>query len=81
MRGLKNFYIEKSMRELKKEIWPHKVVLDAHTFEASITEMEIWLGKQLGTFKGRWNVVHVSNQIHFYFKEGLDATMFSLRWQ
>lgn len=65
------------MRELKKELWPHKVVLDTPD---SITEIEIWLGSRLGTFKGRWNVVYHHNQTHFYFRMGEDATLFSLRW-
>lgn len=65
------------MRELKKELWPHKIVIDT---PESITEMEVWLGKQLGTFKGRWNVVYKYDQTDFYFKKSEDATIFSLRW-
>ena len=68
------------MRELKKEVWPHKVVINSPDTGTNITEMEIWLGTQLGTYKGRWHVVVASKQVHFYFKEGVDATMFALRW-
>ena len=65
------------MRELKKELWPYKVTIDT---PESITKMEIWLGKQLGTFKGRWNVVYQYNRTDFYFKDQGDATLFALRW-
>lgn len=65
------------MRILKKELWPHKVTLDEPD---SVTEIEIWLGEKLGTFKGRWNVVYQHNKTYFYFKDGKDATMFALRW-
>lgn len=65
------------MRVLKKELWPYRVVLNA---PESITEMEVWLGLQLGTFKDRWNVVYHSDQTHFYFRLGEDATLFALKW-
>jgi len=68
------------MRILKKEVWPYKVKVNKNEFTTSVTEMEIWLGEQLGTFKGRWNVVYQSKEIYFYFRDGKDATMFSLRW-
>lgn len=68
------------MRELKKELWPYKVKVGEHEFTNSITDMELWLGEQLGTFKGRWNVVYHHNQTEFYFRHGEDATLFALRW-
>lgn len=68
------------MRILKKELWPYKVKVNGNEFNTSITEMEVWLGEQLGTFKGRWNVVYQSKEIYFYFRESKDATIFSLRW-
>jgi len=68
------------MRVLRKELWPYKVKVNDKEFTTSITEMEIWLGEQLGTFKGRWNVVYQYNQTDFYFREGRDATLFALRW-
>ena len=69
------------MRELKKELWPYKVKVNHKEFTESITEMELWLGKQLGTFKGCWNVVYQTEYTtYFYFRESKDATIFSLRW-
>ena len=68
-----------AMRELKKELWPYRVVVNNDT-KNDITPMELWLGEQLGTFKGRWNVVYQYNETHFYFKQGKDATFFALRW-
>lgn len=65
------------MRELKKELWPYKVMLDKPD---SVTEIEVWLGSQLGTFKGRWNVVYQHNKTYFYFRNQADAVIFSLRW-
>ena len=69
-----------TMRMLKKELWPYKVKVNDKEFTTSITEMEIWLGEQLGTFKGRWNVVYQYNQTDFYFRLQEDAMIFSLRW-
>jgi len=68
------------MRELRKELWPYKVKVNENEFTTSITEMEIWLGEKLGTFKGRWNVVYWSNETYFYFRKQEDAVIFSLRW-
>lgn len=67
------------MRELKKELWPHKVVLNSD-WKDEITKVEIWLGQQLGTFKGRWTVVYQYNRTDFYFRNEQDATLFALRW-
>lgn len=69
-----------TMRRLKKELWPYKVKVNDKEFTTDITEMEIWLGEQLGTFKGRWNVVYQYNRTDFYFREQEDAMIFSLRW-
>ncbi len=68
------------MRVLKKELWPWKIKVNEAEFTTSVTEMEIWLGEQLGTFKGRWNVVYQSKHTYFYFRKGEDATLFALRW-
>ena len=68
------------MRELKKELWPYKVKVGEKEFTTNITDIELWLGEQLGTFRGRWNVVYHHNCTEFYFREGRDATMFALRW-
>ncbi len=68
------------MRILKKELWPYKVKVNEDQSDISITDMEVWLGQQLGTFKGRWNVVYQHNRTDFYFKDGKDATLFSLKW-
>lgn len=67
------------MRELKKELWPVRVVVNPDEI-SSITTMEVWLGETLGTFRGRWNVVYQHNETHFYFKDERDATWFSLKW-
>ena len=68
------------MRVLKKKLWPYKVEVKGVEFSTSVTEIELWLGEQLGTFRGRWNVVYKSNHTYFYFRESRDATMFALRW-
>jgi hypothetical protein len=68
------------MRCLKKEIWPHKVKVNEDQSSNSITEIEVWLGKQLGTFKGRWNVVYHYDKTYFYFREQQDAVLFALKW-
>jgi len=67
------------MRELKKELWPYRIVINSD-IKNDITPVELWLGEQLGTFKGRWNVVYRVNETHFYFRLGEDAMLFSLRW-
>lgn len=69
------------MRELRKELWPYKVKVNDNEFTVSVTEMELWLGKQLGTFRGRWNVVYEPNCTYFYFHKQEDAVIFSLRWE
>jgi hypothetical protein len=64
-----------------RELWPYKVEVNHKEFTKSITEMELWLGKQLGTFKDRWNVVYQTDYTtYFYFRDSKDAIMFSLRW-
>lgn len=67
------------MRELRPEIWPHKVIVNSD-WKQDITAIELWLGEQLGTFKGRWNVVYHYNHTAFYFRLSKDATLFALRW-
>lgn len=68
------------MRILKKELWPYKVKVNENEFTTSITEMEIWLGEKLGTFKGRWHIVYQHKHTDFYFKEQGDAVIFALKW-
>lgn len=67
------------MRRLKKELWPYRVKVNSDNTK-DITPVELWLGEQLGTFKGRWNVVYQYNYTEFYFKNNADATLFALRW-
>lgn len=67
------------MRALKKELWPYRVTVRSD-IRHDITPVETWLGEQLGTFRGRWNVVYLYNQTDFYFRNGEDATLFALRW-
>lgn len=66
-------------RRLRKELWPHQVTVNSD-LKKDIIEIEIWLGNQLGTFKGRWNVVYQFNRTDFYFRDQGDATLFALRW-
>ena len=66
-------------RRLRKELWPHRVTVNSDN-KKDITEIEIWLGRQLGTFKGRWNVVYRYNGTDFYFRDQGDATLFALKW-
>lgn len=66
-------------RRLRKELWPHRVTVNSDN-KKDITEIEIWLGRQLGTFKGRWNVVYRFNGTDFYFRDHSDATLFALKW-
>lgn len=66
-------------RQLKREIWPHCVVLD-QKHRDNITAVEVWLGEQLGTFYNRWMIIHRKNNVEFYFHESVDATIFALRW-
>lgn len=66
-------------KRLRKELWPHRVTVNSDN-KKDITEIEIWLGRQLGTFKGRWNVVYRFNGTDFYFRNQGDATLFALKW-
>ncbi len=43
-------------------------------------EIETWLGEHYGAFKGQWNAVYQPNKTDYYFRQGQDATLFSLRW-
>lgn len=67
------------MRILKKELWPYRVKVNTDN-NYNTTAVEVWLGETLGTFKGRWTIVHQYSETHFYFKESKDATLFALRW-
>lgn len=68
------------MRVLKKELWPCKVELNLDQTQSKITEVETWLGQQLGSFKDQWNAVYHWDHTVFYFRRGEDATMFALKW-
>ena len=75
--------IEVVVRELKKDIWPHKVTIknESRFGEHKVVEQaEIWLGKTMGIYKGRWNYIYRYNGVDFYFKDGKDAVFFTLRW-
>ena len=67
------------MRELKKELWPHRVPVNSD-WKNDITPIELWLGEQLGTFRGRWNVVYQHNRTDFYFRDRADAVLFAMKW-
>lgn len=67
------------MRELKKELWPHRVRLESD-WTHEINPIETWLGERLGPFRGRWNAVYLVNHTDFYFRSGEDATLFALKW-
>ncbi len=68
------------MRVLKKELWPHKVNLDVDDTRMKIDSVELWLAERVGGFKIKWNAVYNYNNTDYYFKDGKDATMFTLRW-
>ena len=68
------------MRVLKKELWPYKVEVKLTESSADITAIEIWLGTQLGAFKGLWNMVYHHDRTDFYFRNSGDATLFALKW-
>ena len=65
------------MRILKKTLWPKLVAIDNADKMESI---EIWLDKNLGVFRGKWNAVYHYNKTDFYFRDEKDALMFMLRW-
>jgi hypothetical protein len=67
------------VRVLKKELWPYRVSLDVVDHDDRYY-IETWLGETLGCFKDRWNAVYKYNGTDFYFRDGTDSTMFSLRW-
>ena len=81
------------MRELKKAIWPHKVTIKtsdrSNAAEASIIFVNWleetmgsvnWLEETMGIYNGRWNFIVRSTSADFYFKDGKDAVLFTLRW-
>ena len=68
------------MRRLKKELWPHKVAIGVDDTNMKIDEIETWLGNTCGAFKNRWNAVYQHNRTDYYFRNGKDAVMFTLRW-
>lgn len=68
------------MRRLKKELWPYCVAVDVEELNSDMFDIEIWLGETIGCFKDRWNAVYKANGTDFYFRNGSDATMFTLRW-
>jgi hypothetical protein len=68
------------MRRLKKELWPHRIIIDQDESCTKIIEIENWLGERFGQFKERWNVVYQHNRSDFYFRDSKDSVMFTLRW-
>jgi hypothetical protein len=69
------------MRELKKELWPYKIVIETESKQdIALIAIETWLGEHFDAFKGRWNMIYRVNTTDFYFRNGHDATLFSLRW-
>lgn len=65
------------MRELKKDIWPHKVTIK--TSDSGLGA-EIWLEETMGIYHGRWNFIVRYTGVDFYFKDEKDAVLFALRW-
>ena len=68
------------MRKLKKELWPNSVEIHLDQYHARHAVIEEWLGDNMGAFKGRWNFVPHHSGVCYYFRNGKDSTMFSLRW-
>lgn len=64
------------MRELKRELWPYRIQLPTN----ETYDIEVWLGENMGALHGRWNVVYKYGHCDYYFRNGQDATLFSLRW-
>jgi len=75
-----NVYIEVGVRQLKKELWPSKILITKDEFDSDHYEIEMWLGEKMGSFKGRWNMVPANRGVHYYFRDSKDATLFALRW-
>ena len=67
------------MRELKKDVWPHKITVMV-VEDPDINLIEPWLSDQFGRWKNRWNVVYRHDRTDFYFKNSADATLFALKW-
>lgn len=65
------------MRILKKTLWPKLVAINNAD---EIESIEIWLEKNLGAFRGKWNAVYHHNKTDFYFRDEKDELMFMLRW-
>jgi hypothetical protein len=68
------------MRVLKKELWPYKVAVNVDDTTTKIDEIELWLSTTYGTFSDQWTAVYQHKRTDYYFRQGKDATMFSLRW-
>ena len=67
------------MRELKKVFWPHKISVTVIE-DPNPDAIEIWLGQNMGQFRGRWNAVYYHDHTDYYFRDARDATVFALRW-
>jgi hypothetical protein len=68
------------MRELKRDLWPHKVVIKDRDQQA-ITEMKVWLEQKLGVSHYQWtSVYYIGGKADFYFKQEKDATLFAIKW-
>jgi len=69
------------VRVLKKELWPTRIKIAKDEYDDDHYEIEMWLGENMGPFKGRWNQVPCGpNGVHYYFRNSKDATMFALMW-
>jgi hypothetical protein len=69
------------MRELKRDLWPHKVTINLKP-GLTLDEVDSWLTSRFGGFKKGWNynIVDYYGGVDFYFKQEQDATLFALRW-
>ena len=68
------------MRQLKRELWPHRVVLTKDEISYEFGAMANWLEDQVGQFGLTWNAVRRHDQTDLYFRNRADAVMFSLKW-
>lgn len=66
------------MRQLKRQNWPYKVTI----VPPDDNSIEKWFEDKKDVLCGLWRSIYRyhNNKVDYYFTNGNDATMFSLRW-